>query len=75
MIEVADLQPAGMELLSNPDSFVESLDSLSDAEIKIIVGGGSKSSGGNAVIVNNLAYGFNPHDPGVIFAPVTNIVI
>jgi hypothetical protein len=71
IINVNDLNPAGSSLLEGFDSFVDSsVNELSDTELKVIVGGGSKSSGGGVAIVNNIAYGYG----GGIFGPVTNIV-
>jgi hypothetical protein len=73
MIGINDLM-SGSALLEGADSLVSAIGDLSESELKTIVGGGSKSSGGGTVaIVNNIAYGF-PYHGGSIFGPVTNIV-
>lgn len=63
---------SGHALLGGTDSLVTAVGDLSEAELKMVMGGSKSSGGGSTVIVNNLAYGFPSY--GAIFGPVTNIV-
>lgn len=67
---VVDLGPAGSSLLGDSGILLTSMETLSDADLKVVVGGGKTR--GSTTIVYNIAYG-NPYGGG-LFAPITTIV-
>lgn len=78
-IKVVDLQSAGLPLFNESDGLLDTIGEPSEQELREIIGGKSKSKkkkgSTTIIIVNNIAYYCSCDDPGVIFAPVTNVVI
>lgn len=74
-IEVVDLQSAGLPLFNESDDLIEAMREPSEQELKCVIGGSKskKKKGTTIIIVNNIYYGVDPN--GVIFGPVTNIVV
>jgi hypothetical protein len=78
-IKVVDLPSAGLALFDESNGFLEAIEAPSEQELRAVIGGKSKSKkkkgSTTIIIVNNIAYYCSCDDPGVIFAPITNVVI